>query len=333
MNSILSKSKVLMKNLDNKNVEEIKKIQIELRNRIKDMYVSSPYVCKSIIEDEFFFQDGINYVFKKLIKDEISKKPILIDKKDFTDPFNPPFPSNYVIEDNFFNFNTHRLFFNKFPIMDEHILLVTRDFISQYTHLTINEFRSIILLINTMNGIVFFNGGKNTGASQPRKHLQCIPRESMHNFEFGIFELLKNDSNLVILESFNDYIICKLNNFSEANIEHILIKYSNDMIEYLKNTTLSNVEENAEFCINLYKIMLAYLKLDVDEVNIVNDYSFLINSDFMLLIPRKKSSVKINNVEFSFNSASYTLALLVKNQQERDEIINHKILKDIISEL
>lgn len=70
---------------------------------------------------------------------------------------------------------SHYLLLNKFPVLDGHLLLVTRRFESQQRLLTVDDFSALRGCLNEIEGLAFYNGGAEAGASQARKHLQLVP--------------------------------------------------------------------------------------------------------------------------------------------------------------
>jgi sulfate adenylyltransferase (ADP) / ATP adenylyltransferase len=322
----------------------------ELRLRISELYKTTPHILRSQIEDEFYIQNGIKFLFKHLIVDELQNKPINItntgnnkesqEKKEieFFDPFSPPFPEGHVIEENFGGLDTHRIFFSKFAVMPEHILLVTRNFYSQYTHLTYEDFKNSTLLLKVMNGVIFFNGGKNAGASQPRKHLQCIPLSSMYDGDFGIFNLIKNEENLEIENSI-DYSTQGLGSmqiikkFSENGINHILIKFSKQISDTINNLNENSIDIISDLLFSFYNMGLIKLNLLEDEENIISNYSVLLSNEWMFIVPRKTHLVNLSKGQLNINSIGFLMTMLIKSNELCDEVKTKNILKEIYAEL
>ncbi len=69
----------------------------------------------------------------------------------------------------------HLAVLNKFPVIDGHVLAVTRDFVPQTAPLDSADFAALARIIGPLGGLGFYNGGTQAGASQPHKHLQWIP--------------------------------------------------------------------------------------------------------------------------------------------------------------
>lgn len=70
----------------------------------------------------------------------------------------------------------HLAVLNKFPVIDRHLLIVTRAFELQSVPLGRADFEALARVMNELAGLGFYNGGTDAGASQRHKHLQWIPR-------------------------------------------------------------------------------------------------------------------------------------------------------------
>jgi sulfate adenylyltransferase (ADP) / ATP adenylyltransferase len=70
---------------------------------------------------------------------------------------------------------SHYILLNKFQLLAGHVLLVTRRFEHQERLLTVEDFAALITCLSEVDGLGFYNGGIEAGASQARKHLQLVP--------------------------------------------------------------------------------------------------------------------------------------------------------------
>jgi ATP adenylyltransferase len=70
---------------------------------------------------------------------------------------------------------THRCLLNKYPVVDEHLLVVTRAFEPQESLLTLADFAALVQCTRQIEGLAFYNAGPVAGASQRHKHLQLAP--------------------------------------------------------------------------------------------------------------------------------------------------------------
>jgi len=335
----------------------------------KEKFFNNPSIKKSQINSRIYTQNGIDFSIEYLAIDNVNKKPINIsnncssgEPKKPNDVFEPPFEDGILLEENFMNLGNHRLLFNKFPIKDNHMILVSKDFKSQYTHLDLFEISELILLQNYVNGIVFFNGGKKSGASQPRKHIQCIPLENISQEEFGIFKIFNDQKidffcKIDILRNINgikntsvkmikndnhleDYFdILKIKKFEENGISHLFVDLTK-IRNYFKNSEkeeflIENFEEYTQIIYNIYLNVLNNLNLinEYNSENIFSDYSFLFTQDWLYVIPRKTDCVELKCGNLFLNSNSFTFSLLVKSQELEKEIQEIDIIKDIYTKL
>ena len=73
--------------------------------------------------------------------------------------------------------NSHIMLLNKFPVIPNHVLIVTKKFEQQTSPLNQKDFNSIFTCIRDLDSFIFYNSGSTAGASQSHKHLQLIPRD------------------------------------------------------------------------------------------------------------------------------------------------------------
>lgn len=69
----------------------------------------------------------------------------------------------------------HLAVLNKFNVVEQHLLLVTRAFEPQESLLTPADFTALWRCLANGDGLAFYNGGTEAGASQRHKHLQLVP--------------------------------------------------------------------------------------------------------------------------------------------------------------
>jgi len=91
--------------------------------------------------------------------------------KETADPFLPYDPTLFVANAS----PTHSILLNKFPVLDHHLLIVTRAFEHQQALLDGADFAALAVCMAEFEGLGFYNGGREAGASQDHKHLQLVP--------------------------------------------------------------------------------------------------------------------------------------------------------------
>lgn len=87
------------------------------------------------------------------------------------DPFLPPEPALTVGAIG----KTHIAVLNKYNVVPNHLLIVTRHFEEQERLLTRADLAALCWCLREIDGLGFYNGGTVAGASQTHKHLQLIP--------------------------------------------------------------------------------------------------------------------------------------------------------------
>ena len=86
-------------------------------------------------------------------------------------PFLPYDPDLFVTDLS----ETHLCLLNKYNVVEDHILIVTRAFEDQNSWLTQGDLDALAGCLGAIDGLGFYNGGRLAGASQRHKHLQVIP--------------------------------------------------------------------------------------------------------------------------------------------------------------
>ena len=113
--------------------------------------------------------DGVRFVVRAVSslarKDEACHAAVTID------PLGDYDPSLFVAD----LAPSHYILLNKFQVLAGHVLLVTRRFERQERLLTFEDFAALITCLSEVDGLGFYNGGIEAGASQARKHLQLVP--------------------------------------------------------------------------------------------------------------------------------------------------------------
>lgn len=117
---------------------------------------------------ETLTEDGVTYVVR--VVRNLERKRRASDAK-LVDPFAPPYETALLVGD---MPPAHAGLLNKFPVLDRHLLAVTREFEPQTDLLTAADCEALLRLLHDWDGLAFYNGGPESGASQPHKHLQIV---------------------------------------------------------------------------------------------------------------------------------------------------------------
>ena len=71
--------------------------------------------------------------------------------------------------------DTHLCLLNRYPVLANHLLFVTRVFAPQEAWLDPDDWAALAVGLAGIDGLGFYNAGPVAGASQPHKHLQLVP--------------------------------------------------------------------------------------------------------------------------------------------------------------
>lgn len=113
---------------------------------------------------------AVRWVSSLAHKDAARVDAVTRRNPDFN-PFLPPDPALTVAELG----DAHLAVLNKYPVIERHLLIVTRAFEAQTAPLTLADFTALARVMGPHGGLGFYNGGTDAGASQAHKHLQWIP--------------------------------------------------------------------------------------------------------------------------------------------------------------
>lgn len=139
--------------------------------------------CEFVPESgiEFQVRQATNLVRKQTI---VRQRP-----RDF-DPFLPYESDLYVGDAG----PAHAVLFNKFNVLDDHLLIVTREFEHQDRPLSARDFAALATCWEALDGLAFYNCGVISGASQRHKHLQLVPALGPGTKRAPIEDVLDMDS-------------------------------------------------------------------------------------------------------------------------------------------
>ncbi|HAX74457.1 MAG TPA: phosphorylase [Cyanobacteria bacterium UBA11372] len=249
---------------------------------------------------EFVEQDGVSFLVRILSnlarKDEAKqkqKKETANSGKDFN-PFLPYDEDLFVADLS----HTHVCIFNKFNVVDYHLLIITREFEEQESWLTLADFEAMWACLAEIDGLAFYNGGKVAGASQRHKHLQLVPLPLVPNgVQIPIAPLLEK-------AEFKDSI----GTIPGLPFRHAFVQFDSNWMQ----SPLSA----AEVTLECYRSLLETLGLNNGDQP--GAYNLLATRKWMLIVPRSQEEFE----SISVNSLGFAGALLVRNSEQM------KLLKD-----
>lgn len=202
------------------------------------------------------------------------------------DPFAPPYDPHLLVGE---IPPAHMGLLNKFPVLDRHLLIVTRASEPQTDLLTPADCEAVLHLLRGWDGLVYYNGGPEAGASQPHKHLQMIdlPHVSTGAGLSVIEALAADDSDDAIGQS------------SALPFPHARAR--------LPASAWSDPAAGAAILHELYLGLLAAAGLPASGPRQPGPYNLLATRDWLWLVPRRCAS----HEGIAVNALGFAGALLV----------------------
>ncbi|KAH3899543.1 related to 5',5'''-P-1,P-4-tetraphosphate phosphorylase 2 [Saccharomycodes ludwigii] len=247
----------------------------------------------------------------------LKEKP---ERKDITDneksnPFAKPEPELTVIDD---LEGDYKLLLNKFPIIPNHLLLVTKSFESQTAPLSPKDLLTSYNLLKKLDNddesdkrhVAFYNCGVNSGSSQDHKHLQII--ELPGKLKTLQDKLVKKDPGHFIP------------NHKKEPLKDNSIPYAHFVVP-LPDPDGNDVDEDllAMVYSSLLQRTLTFFQqwscTSEEDKRLPISYNFMMTLEWICLVPRSKS----NNGTIGFNSTGYLNMVLVKERELYDKILSY----------
>jgi len=273
-----------------------------LWNRIVDVMKAAleKGVLQPIPTDHTFVQDADIRFFVRVVaglhkKDEERKEQ---EKKAVSgksvNPFLPYEEDLFVSRVS----DTHVALLNKFNVVEHHLLIVTTGYEDQDMLLNIKDFEALWACLAEFNGIGFYNGGEEAGASQRHKHLQMVPVP------------LAPEGPAVPLEPALEKAVFEgiFGTIPSFPFRHVLVRLDGPPVDLPIRT------------FELYADMLDRMGMEAPpkkgSLKQSGPYCFLMTRKWMLLVPRSREFFG----PVSINSLGYAGALLVRNSEQLDMI-------------
>jgi sulfate adenylyltransferase (ADP) / ATP adenylyltransferase len=238
---------------------------------------------------EFVDQDGVVFmvrILSNLVRKDKAKKEI--KTKDFN-PFLPYEQDLWVADIS----DTHVCILNKFNVVDNHLLIITREFEEQESLLTERDFAAMWSCMADFDGLAFYNGGQVAGASQKHKHLQLVPLPlTPTNVKLPI-------EPLIFLASFTT---------SVGTLPGLPFVHA---FTHLNSKWIDSPSEGGIATLKKYYELLSKVGLRTNNGQ-TGAYNLLATREWMLVIPRQHECFET----ISVNSLGFAGALLVRNIEQ-----------------
>jgi ATP adenylyltransferase len=260
--------------------------------------------------EETALEDGdVRFVVRSV--SSLARKPAAseIPKDDARpNPFTPP-DAELVIGD---ITATHFGVLNKYPVVAQHLLIVTREFMDQEALLDATDFAALAACLRQVDGLCFYNGGREAGASQPHRHLQLVP--------LPLSTQRGADAWSVPMEAVFDQWS------SGGGTTRLLRLPFRNAFAVLEPSLFDDVDA-ARCLLELYTVMLAACGLREESANDsgraaneperpLGPYNLLIARGWMLLVPRTRERFGT----ISVNALGFAGSLFVRDAAEMDAL-------------
>ncbi|MCG7990964.1 MAG: phosphorylase [Candidatus Thiodiazotropha lotti] len=236
-------------------------------------------------------QQGLNFTVR--VAENIKRKREHKRVEPDFNPFLPPEAALTVCDIS----PSHIAVLNKFNVVEHHLLIVTRQFESQQSLLTMADFSALCHCLPEYPSLGFYNAGEDAGASQKHKHLQMVPLPLYGETEPFPF------STVFSKQSETDTI----SQLTQLPFKHTFCCLPEGLFE---NPNLA-----ANHCHHLYHKMLKQLEIarltGSKEQHHSTPYNLLITRQWMLLVPRTTECWQ----KISVNAMAYVGSLFVMNQE------------------
>ena len=230
------------------------------------------------------------------------------------DPFNPP-DANLLVKE----LESRNLVLNKYAISKHHLLVVTKDYETQYSILNLKDLKIVEMLINEIrepNLLFFYNCGTASGASVLHKHVQML-----RCLETGI-----PIAKLISSHTMKNGEYFELDGF---DFMHLCVKYNSFTAEKVQQHVKNLLKNLMDKIKPLY--FEEYLQLpkdlQIEPLEFIS-YNLIMTADWLIIIPRKFE--RWNGM--GLNSVAFAGFIFAKTEQDLDLLIKKtpiKVLEEI----
>ncbi len=212
-------------------------------------------------------------------------------------PFLPYEPELYVGDIG----TDHVCLLNKYNVVEDHLLIVTREFEDQTSPLAESDFAALASCLMEYDSLGFFNAGTVAGASQPHKHLQLIP-----------LPLGESSGRLPLEPLFEPALAISGSRGGTAQSDLLRFPHRLAAIELVSH---SGPAAAARSLYQTYWSQLRELRLDGSALR---PYNLLVTRYWMLLVPRRRECFR----SISLNALAFVGAFFVRNEESFQELVD-----------
>lgn len=249
---------------------------LDLKQKITEERIRSKAIINLHVKEDIIVygeRNGTRVAFTYSYMDNLKKK---YASASSIYPFLPP------IEPGIFITNlstTHRLLFNKFAVVKNHVLVVTSSYQEQTEPVNQNDFSAIFKVVSALKGLCIFNSGPHSGASQPHKHAQVMPM--FKETKYSITKLLTKEA-----AQHEKPFKCSFFNFA-----HLVVPLPASGVD----ESFDDIGVKLEL---IYRELIKSLKIDTKQ----SSYNLILTEKWMMIVKRSKElafdTLSVNSLGF-----------------------------------
>lgn len=254
-----------------------------------------------ILTEQLTIQDGgVRFLVRKVssLARKDQERRVRARETVPPNPFLPPEPDLLVGEVS----GTHLAVLNKFNVIEEHLLIVTRGYVCQEMLLDGADFAALADCMNEFPALGFYNGGQAAGASQPHKHLQLVPLPlAPDGPEVPVEPLLRGVPSASV----------------PVRVPGLPFRTA---FARLREPSDPSAAVGAGELLETYRALLQAAGLhgvkSADGVRQSRPYNLLVTARWMLLVPRSRE----HDDSLSVNALGFAGSLFVRNDEELERV-------------
>ncbi|WP_322061918.1 ATP adenylyltransferase family protein [Paraburkholderia sp. J63] len=198
--------------------------------------------------------------------------------------------------------STHVALLNKYNVIADHLLIVTRRFVPQEALLDQDDFAALLVALRGFDALGFYNGGPDAGASQPHKHLQAVPLP------------LDAAGAAVPIETLLDAAPADGGRVPGLPFAHAFARVD------LAGGVATGEAADAQHALDIYRALLCAADIGTIEVDGVphqrTPYNLLVTRRWMLVVPRETERVE----GIALNALGFAGSLFVRDAAQLETL-------------
>lgn len=235
-------------------------------------------------------------------KNDLQSLPMRLPPRDPNfNPFLPPNPNLMVRKLG----DYHHALLNKYPICKRHLVIPRIDFIDQRSPLQYEDFLALTLILTEYEGLGFYNGGPQAGASQHHLHVQWLPSAP------------NNASILPFVYDLDSALEQQVQQQSSWSFAHVFVYVppSHEPHEYARGLYQA------------YQLACKELKLKVDQDGFMTPMNLLIQDGWLLVVPRTQEQIN----DITLNALSFAGMIYVSEPEQIDFVRQKGVIQVLAS--